>query len=244
MDIKTFLDNYREAFGAKAPLPVLFYYSDEAVAPPERIGGCLFKGLARVREGQPLTLTGDAIGCGGGKLYTAFAPMPAFVPTFVSEKERYKQTPQDVLECIEKLDIRPATGPYLNFVRLDRAAGFDPMEGLLFFATPDMLSGLTTWAYFDNNADDAVAALFGSGCAAVISVAVRENRLGGDRTFVGLFDPSVRPYIGANELSFVIPAGRFRTMYETMRRTCLFDTHAWAKVKERIGATPECREKG
>ena len=49
-------------------------------------------------------------------------------------------------------------------------------EGILFFATPDMLSGLATWAFFDNNADDAVSCIFGSGCSSVVAQAVKENR--------------------------------------------------------------------
>ena len=27
---------------------------------------------------------------------------------------------------------------------------------------------------------------------------------------------------------------RFKEMYETMRQSCLFDTHAWGKIKERM----------
>ena len=100
-----------------------------------------------------------------------------------------------------------------------------------------MLSGLATWAYFDNNAEDAVSAPFGAGCTSVVSYAIRENRLRGRRTFVGLFDPSVRPYVNANELSFVIPAHRFAEMSETMLKCCLFDTPAWNKVKLRMAAT-------
>ena len=108
------------------------------------------------------------------------------------------------------------------------------MEGILFFATPDMLSGLATWAFFDNNADDAVSCIFGSGCSSVVAQAVRENRTGGRRTFIGLLDPSVRPYVESNVLSFVIPASRFKEMYQAMDRCCLFNTNAWSKVKERI----------
>ena len=82
-------------------------------------------------------------------------------------------------------------------------------EGILFFATPDMLSGLATWAFFDNNADDAVSCIFGSGCSSVVAQAVKENRAGGRRTFIGLLDPSVRPHVESNVLSFVIPARSF-----------------------------------
>lgn len=234
MNIPIFITNYREAFGEKAPLPILFYYSDAPIAQTGKINGCFFKGMVSVREGQPISLNADVIGCGGGKLYAGYAPMNDFIPGFVSHKEKYKQTPQQVIDYVESLELQSFTGKWLNFVRIDQAETFDGMEGLLFFATPDMLAGLTTWAFFDNNREDAVSAIFGSGCSAVVSQAVRENRRGGKRTFLGLFDPSVRPYVGANELSFVIPASRFASMAETMRQCCLFDTHAWGKVKARI----------
>lgn len=55
----------------------------------------------------------------------------------------------------------------------------------MFLATPDMLSGLTTWASFDNNREDAVTALFGSGCSSVVTQVVIENKAGGRRTFLG-----------------------------------------------------------
>ena len=132
------------------------------------------------------------------------------------------------------MDIRPAAEKYLNFIRIDRVESFERMEGILFFATPDMLSGLATWAFFDNNADDAVSCIFGSGCSSVVAQAVKENRTGGRRTFIGLLDPSVRPHVESNVLSFVIPASRFKEMYQTMDRCCLFNTNAWSKVKERI----------
>ena len=233
-DISTFIQDFHEAFGEKATLPILFYYSDTPVSFPEKTNGCMFKLLVKVKEGQDVTLSADTVTCGGGKHYAVFAPLPERGYTFVSEKERYKQTPQDVKEYVERLDVKLTDRKYLNFVRIDRAASFDGMEGLLFFAAPDMLSGLATWAYFDNNAEDAVSAPFGAGCASVISHAVRENRLGGRRTFIGFFDPSVRPYVEANELSFVIPANRFAEMLRTMRECCLFNTPAWAKVRQRM----------
>jgi hypothetical protein len=63
---------------------------------------------------------------------------------------------------------------------------------------------------------------------------VVENDRKGYRCFLGLFDPSVRPYVGANELAFTIPMSRFQVMMETMRQCFLFDSHAWKKVKERL----------
>lgn len=234
MEVDVFISNYREAFGEAAELPLVFWYSDQAVSETEKINGCFFKGMRTVRDGTPISLSVETIGCGGGKFYTGFTDMPAHVPDFVSLKEKYKKTPEMVVDFIHHLGVSRTDKEYLNFARIDKIKSFDGIEGLLFLATPDILSGLTTWAYFDNNSNDAVTAIFSSGCSAVVTQAVNENKNGGERTFLGLFDPSVRPYIEENRLSFVIPFSRFRKMYYTMRESSLFDTHAWSKIRERI----------
>jgi hypothetical protein len=234
MRIEEFIEDYREAFGCKAQLPLLFGYSDTPVAATERIGGCFFKGLQAAREGHPVSLSAEVIGCGGGKLYTGFADMPEHVPGFVSLKEKYKQTPEMVVDYVNRLEMKRSTKPYLNFVRIDQADSWEGVEGVLFFATPDMLAGLCGWAFFDNNEPDAVVSQFGSGCSTVVSMTVVENAKQGHRCFMGLFDPSVRPWVGKDELSFTIPYCRFVTMLETMKDCFLFDSHAWEKVKQRL----------
>ena len=151
MQTGEFVAAFREAFGPVPELPLLFRYTDEPLRPAAKAGGCFFKALAEARDGRPVGLNASNIGCGGGKFYTGFSPMPV-----------------------------------------------------------------------------------GSGCSTVVSQAVRENRNGGRRCFLGLFDPSVRPWVGADELCFVIPMSRFAGMCGTMRASCLFGTHAWDKVRERI----------
>lgn len=234
MEIKVFIENYKEAFGKAAELPLVFWYSAIPVSQTEKIGGCLFKCMKEVREGYPVSLNAEVIGCGGGKFYTGFTAMPEHVPGFVSLKEKYKQTPELVNGFVDTLGVPRAEKSYLNFARIDQVENFDTIEGVLFLATPDILCGLTTWAYFDNNADDAVSAPFGSGCCSVVTQAVIENRKNGRRTFIGFLDPSVRPYFEPDILSYMIPMSRFKEMYDTMRRCCLFDTHAWGKLKNRI----------
>lgn len=235
MDSKTFIENYRQAFGEAAELPVAFWYSDEQVGQTDKIGGCFFKGMEKVRKGETISLNAEVIGCGGGKFYTGFSDMPEFVPTFVSLKEKYKKTPEMVREYVDQLGGVPrAEKKYLHFARIDRLDQLEGTEGILFFATPDILSGLATWAYFDSNREDAVTAFFGSGCCNVVTQAVIENRAGGKRTFLGFFDPSVRPWFEPDVLSYTIPMSRFKEMAMTMRDSCLFDTPAWGKIRERI----------
>jgi len=247
MDAKEFASAYGEAFGPAAGLPLLFWYSDGPVRAVPKVEGCFFKALAEAREGSAVSLNAANIGCGGGKFYTGFAPMPPFVPAFVSQKEHYKQTPEMVLEFIGRLGVPEASGAWLNFARIDTpqaAEAFGTADGALFFATPDILSGLVSWAVYDNNADDAVCAPFGSGCSAVVTQAVRENRRGGRSVFLALFDPSVRPWVDASELGFVAPMSRLREMCGTMRASCLFGTHAWNKVRVRINGGKKKKGKG
>lgn len=241
MDIRTFITNYQEAFGMQAELPIAFWYSDEMEAPTEKVNGCLFKCMRLVRDGKVISLSNETITCGGGKFYTGFKEMPERVPGFVSLKEKYKKTPEMVLDFIQEIQVPQADKTYLHFARIDQISSFDQVEGIMFLATPDMLSGLATWAYFDNNAYDAVFSPFGSGCSSVVTQAILENRKQGKRTFLGFFDPSVRPYFEENILSFTIPMSRFKEMYHTMRSSCLFDTHAWGKIKERLELSSPAR---
>lgn len=139
-----------------------------------------------------------------------------------------------VLDYVARLGLKRSSKPYLNFIRIDKAETFDDVEGLLFYSTPDMLSGLCGWAFFDKKENDAVVSMFGSGCSNVVSTTVAENRKGGYRCFLGLFDPSVRPWVGKDELSFTIPFCRFVEMTKTMRECFLFDSLAWKKVKQRL----------
>ena len=140
MQTGEFVAAFREAFGPVPELPLLFRYTDEPLRPAAKAGGCFFKALAEARDGRPVGLNASNIGCGGGKFYTGFSPMPEFVPQFVSLKERYKQTPEMVLDFIAALDLRPGPKAWLEFVRVDAAGTFDGAEGVLFFATPDVLA--------------------------------------------------------------------------------------------------------
>lgn len=98
MTTQDFIALFQEAFGKKVQLPLLFGYSDKPIANTEKIGGCFFKGLQAAREGTPVSLSAEVIGCGGGKLYTDFSDMPERVPGFVSLKEKYKKTPEMVTD--------------------------------------------------------------------------------------------------------------------------------------------------
>lgn len=233
MEIREFVAKYREAFGDAAPLPIAFGYSNQPATEIKRLPKCLVGAISKVRGGESLTLAAENVICGGGALYTAFREMPERVPVFVSEVEHYKASKDMVEEYVRNLNIEITDRPYLNFVRIDKLQSWEEAEALLFFATPDILSGLATWSFYDNNAEDAVTTKFGSGCAAIVTFAINENRANGKRCFIGLLDPSARPLVGENELSFTIPMSRFREMLTTMEDSALFQK-AYSVLRNRI----------
>ena len=234
MDNRQFIEDYKEAFGEKATLPIAFWHSDTPVAVPEPVNGCFFPAFEKVRDGQPISFDSTTMKCGGGKFYCGLAPMPEYVPTFVSVKEHYKASPALVKDFVERLKIDVDKHKYLNFQRLDLMDDSIEFYGVLIFATPDILSGLVSWANYDNSSDDAVCTPWGSGCSTTIRQVIIEEGCLGSRCFIGLFDPSVRPRVRANELMFGIPKSRLEEMTTFMRDTCLFNGAAWPKVKERI----------
>ena len=125
MNVKKFISEYREAFGEKTPLPIVFRYTNQPLAQTEKIGGCFFKGLQAVRQGQPIRLNAAVIGCMGGQFYTGFTEMPEYIPDFVSFKEKYKKTPEMVIDFIEKREVTKTDKKYLDFIRIDQVKSLD-----------------------------------------------------------------------------------------------------------------------
>ena len=239
ISVTTFIEKLKAYFGDDVQLPIAFWRSHEAVAQSDKIAGCFFKGFHAVRNGEPLSLSLENCTCGGGRFYLGLADMPERVPRFVSLTEKYKRTPEDVLEFVKDIDVKRGGFPCVNFVRLDKLESLDELEGLIFFATPDVLSGLCGWAFFDNNDDSAVTTLVGSVCSTMFTNVISETERGGQRCFLGLFDPSVRPQVGANELGFSIPRSRLMTMLDTIDDCFLNGSPAWQKVKQRINHPTE-----
>ena len=233
MTISEFIEKYREAFGESAPLPIAFCYSPTPATEIRSIPKCMIGTISKVRSGESLTLSAENVVCGGGGLYTAFHEMPERVPVFVSEVEHYKKNKDMVLQYVKTLDIKITDKPYLNFVRIDKLNRWEDAEAILFFATPDILSGLCTWVFYDNNAVDTVTTQFGSGCASIVTFVINEQRKGGRRCFLGMLDPSARPLVPANELTLTIPMCRFQEMLSTMNDSALYQK-AFSAIKRRI----------
>jgi len=226
-------------------LPIAFYYTDEQgcaeVVKPPSGHQCFIGVLSKVRRGMSLCFDENSIGCGGGKRYLGFTEeiMPNF-EYFLScgipgklEGERYKKTPELVKELMKELPKFKAPARFIVFKRWDRLEELDAPEVVIFFAQPDVLSGLFTLASFDEVEPDGVFAPFASGCGSIVMYPYLEKDSSRPRGVLGMFDVSARPYASKDTLTFAVPINKFVRMIENMEESFLV-TSSWGKVRARI----------
>ena len=227
-----------------AELPLAFYYTDDETGAPLVKPGkghrCLVAQLARVRAGTPKRFGVDSIGCPGGRRYCGFSyELRSNFRYFLScgipgemEGERYKKTPELADEVMAAAPRFEAPGKFIVFKRLDQLEDTEKPDVIVFFGTPDVLAGLFTLANFDR-AQDGVIAPFGAGCSSIVQHPFLEGRSDKARCVLGCFDPSARPFVPGNALSFAVPADRFYAMVENIPESFL-TTPTWGKIRRRI----------
>jgi hypothetical protein len=244
----TLKDRFQELWKKYFPgaeLPIAFWYADEAegteklTLPKEH--RCFLTDLAPVRQGKSLRFDEYVIGCPGGKKYLGFteAVMPNFehflscgIPGKV-EGERYKKTPELVREFVKNQKTFTTSEQYLVCKRFDQLGWGDQPSAFIFFAPPDVLSGLFTLANFAEAEPDGVFCPFCAGCAAIVTYPYLENAAERPRAVLGMFDVSARPSVGRTDLTFAVPMKKFASMVNDMEESFL-TTKSWKIIQRRI----------
>ena len=89
----------------------------------------------------------------------------------------------------------------------------DNPDVVIFFATPDILSGLFTLANFDQSEPNSTFAPFGAGCGSIVHYPYLEKDKERPRAVIGMFDPSARICVTSGELSFSVPMVKFLKIF-------------------------------
>ena len=231
----------------QSELPIVLYYTDEKTVKendPKKSSSCLIACLKRVRKGASLRFNAESIGCPGGRRYAGFNPdltnnfeyfLSCGIPG-VMEGERYKKTPELVQAWLNDSLEYIASGTQLVFKRWDKVDEDDDPEVVIFFAKPDVISGLFTLANYDLNYHGVIAP-FGSGCSSIIMYPILEGDKEQPHCVFGMFDPSARPYVERDILTFAVPMKRFIQMVENMTESFLI-TPTWETIKKRLNNNP------
>ncbi len=239
-----FTSRWREYFG-DSDLPIGYHYTDEARPEDLRESAsehrCLIGNLNRVRQGCPYVYDAQTPGCPGGKRYSGFVAdlRPGF-EYFLSygvpgkmEGERYKKSPELVREFLASSPAPQAPARYLVFKRWDCFAEEEQPLAIVFFAKPDILSGLFTLANYDLAAVPGVIAPMGAGCASILHYPLMEARAEQPKCVLGMFDVSARPCVPPDTLTFAVPMSRFEQMVAHMDESFLI-TASWRAVRDRL----------
>ncbi|MCX6230081.1 MAG: DUF169 domain-containing protein [Bacteroidetes bacterium] len=233
-----------EKYFNNVELPIIFYYSDDlgdaekAVKPEGR--NCVICELAKVRNGKSLAFSEETVRCGGGQRYLGFTDKmrPGF-EHFLScgndniEGERYIRTPEMVKEFLKNQQFIDHKEKNIVFKRWDNISETDEPEVVIFFAKPDVLSGLFTLANFDQTDPNVTYSTFCAGCGSIVHYPYLESKTKRQRAIIGMFDPSARPCVPSDVLSFAVPMQRFEKMISFMEESFLI-TETWTNVKKRI----------
>jgi uncharacterized protein (DUF169 family) len=240
-----FVSLWGKYFG-KAELPITFYYSREyrgaEKVTKSRGRSCLICELAKVRNGRSLAYDADSVTCAGAKRYLGFTNQmrPGF-EYFLScgnetmEGERYIRTPEMVKVFMKNQHDLAKKDENIIFKRWDKLEEQDKPEVVIFFANPDVLSGLFTLANFNQTDPNGTFTPFGAGCGTIVHFPYLEGQKENPRAVIGMFDPSARPCVPENVLTFAVPMVRFEQMIGYMEETFLI-TPTWDTVRKRINS--------
>jgi hypothetical protein len=239
-----FLQHWNRYFPG-AELPIGFYYSHtaepKALAAIPKEHRCIVGDLAKVRKGKTLCFNTQTIGCGGGKRYLGFeSKLAPNFEYFLSygipgklEGERYKKSPEMVKEIMKHQTPSKVPGDTIVFKRWDKMGEEDHPSVVIFFAPPDVLSGLFTLANFDELQPNGVITPFCAGCASIVDYPYKELKSSEPRAVLGMFDVSARPCVPSTVLTFAVPWPKFVRMVDNVNESFLI-TKSWNKVRARM----------
>ena len=227
-----------------ANLPIVFFYSNESqgeIINSKAAHRCIISDIIKAQNGKTICIDNESILCGGGKRYVGFTNgvRPNF-EYFLScgipgkmEGERYKKSPELVKKIMGKWPVFKAPSKYIIFKRWDKILETDNPDVVIFFAEPDVLSGLFTLSGYDIEDPYHNAAPFSAGCGSIIQYPYLEINSKEPKSFIGMFDVSARPYVKSNILSFSLPMKRFEVLINNMDESFLI-TSSWEKISKRI----------
>jgi len=206
---------------------------------------CVIAALSLVRKGRALCFDAESIGCSGGQECLGFRETGEpddkyFLSSGIPGKvrgERYKKTPEIAAEWLRLMPSFKAPARFIVFKRWESLNELDEPDVVVFFACPDVLSGLFTLVNFEEAESNDVFAPFTSGCGSVVLYPFLEKDSVRPRAVIGLFDVSARRFVPENTLSFSVSMRKFERMVRNMEESFL-STNSWKAIQKRIQGTP------
>ena len=246
------LDNTRlqtmlDLLGCEEPLGIAYAENaptDSLTPAPGTGHACIINYLRMARSRHVCVhFSSEVRTCMGGWVYLGYQlPAPERIVHFVTtgwqggEGERYLPSPDSMRRFLKDIDIRPAPAPFCVAQPLSRWKEAPLLVS--FHCRGETLTGLAMLAGFALDDHEAVTMPFGSGCANIFAWPLHYRRKGLKRAVIGGADPSCRPFMKVDELSFTVTFDVLESMLEACPRSFLTGK-TWAGVRRKIEKSAE-----
>jgi uncharacterized protein (DUF169 family) len=197
--------------------------------------------LARKKK-KAAWISREECGCMGGGFYSGiYRPYLEMNVLFVStgvpgtpiEGEHFMPSPESMRAFMEDVAPPAPLGKYCVIKPLEQFADEEPPLVVVFFARPEVLTGLYVLTSYATGDCNAVTAPFGSACSNIVAWPLVYRQRGKECAVLGGFDPSARKYLKTDELTFSVPLTLYRKMLDVMETSALVrDT--WADVRKKV----------
>lgn len=203
---------------------------------------CVMGNIWRARKKRSIAwMSAEHFGCPGGAFYLGFIkPQTDMICAYVSsgipghmEGEHYVSDPAACRQLFEAVDPLPAPGLYCVFKPLDLLAAGEEAEVVIFFARPEVISGLHFLTAFVTNDLHGTTTPWGAGCSHIVTFPRQYAAQGENKAVIGGWDPSCRKFLKTDELSFAASLSLFKLMLERWQESFL-TTPTWELVKKKI----------
>lgn len=204
---------------------------------------CLIKNiwLARTKK-KAAWISHEECGCmGGGYFSGLYGPylnrnvgfVSTGIPEAAIEGEHYLPSIESMTAFLD--DCRPpiGNGKYCVLKPLEQFTEDEPPLVVIFFARPEVLTGLHSLAGYALGSHNAVAAPFGAGCTCIIGWPLVYHERGQECAVLGGFDPSARKFMKPDEMTLAIPISMYGKMLEVMEISAL-TRHTWQDVRKKV----------
>jgi len=198
--------------------------------------------LARKKKGTAFIST-EEYGCPGGSFYCSMMkPNLRFIEHYVTtgfegtpiHGERYLPSPEAMRKFLETVNPREAPAKYCLFKPLSLFTDNEVPEFVIFFARPEVLSGLFTHTTFTTGKVDSIVSPFGAGCTNIVGWPLHYQEKGEEKAVLGGFDPSMRKYVKTDELTFTVSWDLYQKMLKALPESIFSVEGAWQTVSKKV----------
>lgn len=204
---------------------------------------CIFGNIWLARKKKKAAwLSHEECGCMGGGFYTGmYRPYLNFnaqyiatgVPQMNVEGEHLLPSLESAREFMENVIPPAAPGKYCIFKPLEQFSEEKPPQVVVFFAKPEVLSGLFSLAIYATEDISAVMTPFASGCGGIFSWPIAYQQKGLEKAVLGGFDISARKFMKTDELTFAVPLSLYQKMLGVMEKSAL-TRHTWQRIRKKV----------